>query len=162
MFSSFLLLHRPMHMALNERSSWLIEMNVRKTLQSSGFTFIVLNIVEKAALHFLFVMLDYTKSALRNKQLLTSNEENLKFWWLMSYIINMQVFPLNPFRSTAEFYIETCHLICIGNQMTGFYVKRNMGLKWNKRKFKISKIRLNSLNSRHWLNKICAFNKTVG
>ena len=55
--------------ALNERSYWLIEMNNRKTLQASAFSFIVLNLAEKAVLHFFIVMLNYIMSALRKKQL---------------------------------------------------------------------------------------------
>ena len=45
------------------KSYWLIEINIRKTLQASAFSFIVLNLAEKAALHFLLIMLDYIKSA---------------------------------------------------------------------------------------------------
>ena len=38
------------------------EMKIRKTLQASAFSFIVLNLVEKAVLHILLVMVDYVKS----------------------------------------------------------------------------------------------------
>ena len=31
-----------------------------------------------------------------------------------------------------KFYIETSHLICITNQMTGFCMEDNTGLKWVK------------------------------
>ena len=40
--------------------------------------------------------------------------------------------PFNPFQPSVAFHIETNHLICLGNQMTGFYVKCNTGLKWVK------------------------------
>ena len=55
----------------NSKSSyWLIdEMNIRKTLQASAFSFIVLNLAEKAVLHFFLIMLNYIMSALRRKQL---------------------------------------------------------------------------------------------
>ena len=66
-------LRRSMHRALNERA-----MNIRKALQASAFSFIVLNLVEKAVLRFLLIMLNYIKSALRKKQLVTSNAEHLK------------------------------------------------------------------------------------
>ena len=38
----------------------------------------------------------------------------------------------NPFQPSVAFHIETSHLICCANQMTGFYMKRNTGLKWVK------------------------------
>ena len=65
-----------MHSALNEKSYWLIEMNIRKTLQASALCFIVLNLVEKSVLHILLIMVDYVKSTLRNKQQITSNAEH--------------------------------------------------------------------------------------
>ena len=37
---------------------------------------------------------------------------------------------LHPFQPSATFHIETNHLICSSNQMTGFYMKCNIGLKW--------------------------------
>ena len=56
----------------------MIEMNIRKTLQASAFSFIALNLTEKAVLHLRLIILDYIKSALRKKQLITSNAEHLK------------------------------------------------------------------------------------
>ena len=53
-------------------------MSGRKALQASVFSFIVLNLADKAVLHFLLIMLDYIKSALRKKHLITSNAEHLK------------------------------------------------------------------------------------
>ena len=53
--------------ALNERSYWLIEMNIRKTLQASAFSFTVLNLAKKAVLHFFLIMLNYIMSALQKK-----------------------------------------------------------------------------------------------
>ena len=38
----------------------------------------------------------------------------------------------DPFRTSVAFYKETSHLICSGNQMAGFYMKCNTGLKWVK------------------------------
>ena len=37
---------------VKERSYWLIEMSFKKTLQASAFSFLVLNVVEKAVLHY--------------------------------------------------------------------------------------------------------------
>ena len=37
---------------------------------------------------------------------------------------------LNPSQSSAAFHITTSHLIYTENQMTGFYMKYNSGLKW--------------------------------
>lgn len=34
------------------------------------------------------------------------------------------------FQSSVAFYIETSHLFCFANQITGFYLKRSNGLKW--------------------------------
>ena len=60
------------------KSYWLIEMNTKKALQASAFSFIDLSLAEKGVLHFLLLMLDYIKSTLREKQLITSNAERLK------------------------------------------------------------------------------------
>ena len=35
----------------------------------------------------------------------------------------------NPFQLNVTFYIETSHLICIANQMTGFYMECNAWMK---------------------------------
>ena len=48
------------------------------TLQAATFSFIVLDLIEKPALHFVLIMPDYIKNALRKKQLITSNAEHLK------------------------------------------------------------------------------------
>ena len=39
---------------------------------------------------------------------------------------------INPFQPSFVFQIETSHLFCRAKQMTGFYMKRNTGLKWIK------------------------------
>ena len=65
-----------MHRALNEKSYWLIEMNIRKTLQAPAFSLIALNLVEKSVLHILLIMVDYVKSAIQNKQQITSTQSN--------------------------------------------------------------------------------------
>ena len=36
----------------------------------------------------------------------------------------------NPFQPSVAFQIETIHLLNSSKQMTGFYMKRNTGLKW--------------------------------
>ena len=36
----------------------------------------------------------------------------------------------NPCHPSVVFHIETSHLICISNQMTGFYMKCNTERKW--------------------------------
>ena len=54
----------------------------------------------------------------------------------------------NPFQQIVTFHVETSHLICTANQMTGFYVKFNTRLKWGKLKGKrklTKKIFLDSL-----------------
>ena len=36
----------------------------------------------------------------------------------------------NPFQPSVAFPTETINLICSANQMAGFYMKYNTGLKW--------------------------------
>ena len=52
---------------------------------------------------------------------LTLSKGNAFFLW-----------SFNPFQPSVVFHIETSHLICTANQITGFYVKCNPGLKWVK------------------------------
>ena len=40
-------------------------MKTRKRLQASAFSFIALNLVEKAGLHICLIMVDYVKNALQ-------------------------------------------------------------------------------------------------
>ena len=37
---------------------------------------------------------------------------------------------INPFQPSVAFHIETSHLVCTENRMTGFYMKCNIGLNW--------------------------------
>ena len=39
---------------------------------------------------------------------------------------------VNPFQPSVAFHIETGHLICTENQMTGSLMNCNTGLKWVK------------------------------
>ena len=48
------------------------------------------------------------------------------FWIIRIPRLCLEVYPFKPI---AEFYIETNHLICSANQMTGFYMKCNAGVK---------------------------------
>ena len=48
----------------------------------------------------------------------------------VEFIFQYNIQLINLFQSTVTFYIETSHLICIANQMTGFYMKCNTGMKW--------------------------------
>ena len=53
----------------------------------------------------------------------------------MSFIFNQSwvqasALYINQFQPIVPFHIETINLICIANQMTGFYMKCNAGLKW--------------------------------
>ena len=47
----------------------------------------------------------------------------------------------NPFQSSVAFHIETSHLICIANQMTGVYMECSTGLKRVNKQNKIQKIK---------------------
>ena len=40
------------------------------------------------------------------------------------------LFCANPFQPNIAFNVETNHLILSPNQMTGFYMEFNTGLKW--------------------------------
>ena len=53
-------------------------MNIRKTLQASAFSFVALNLPEKAVLHFFLIMLNYIMSAPWKKPTGTSNVEHFK------------------------------------------------------------------------------------
>ena len=37
---------------------------------------------------------------------------------------------INSFQSSFAFHIETSHLFCSATKMPGFYMKRNIALKW--------------------------------
>ena len=43
---------RPMWRTVNEKSHWLIEMNIKKTLLPSTLSLLVLNLLENAVLHY--------------------------------------------------------------------------------------------------------------
>ena len=45
-------------------------------------------------------------------------------------IISGSINPFNYFQLNVAFYVQTSHLICTANQMTGFYMECNTGLKW--------------------------------
>ena len=47
----------------------------------------------------------------------------IKFQFLLGIILNL-------FLHSVACYIETSHLICTANQMTGFYTECNTGLNW--------------------------------
>ena len=50
----------------------------RKTLQALAFNLIALNLVEKSVLQILLIMVDYVKSAIQNKQQITSTQSTFK------------------------------------------------------------------------------------
>ena len=58
---------------------------------------------------------------------MTCNVYSLVLDWDNFFELN-----INPFQPSVAFHIETSHLFCKTNakQMSGFYVKRNTGLKW--------------------------------
>ena len=57
-----------MYKALNERSYWLIEMNIKKTLSTIIAFPLALNLVDKAVVHFLLIMLDSCKERSSKQQ----------------------------------------------------------------------------------------------
>ena len=44
-------------------------------------------------------------------------------------VLQGQSKSINTFQPSVTLHLETTHLICIANQMTGFYMKCNTGLK---------------------------------
>ena len=53
------------------------------------------------------------------------------YWlWTSTYLRGCNNFIDNPFQCSDAFHIETSHLNCSANQMTGFYMKYNTELKW--------------------------------
>ena len=52
---------------MKEATDWLKWISGKHYQQVSTFRFKVLNLVEKAGLHFLLIMLDYVKNALLNQ-----------------------------------------------------------------------------------------------
>ena len=73
-FYTFFLPQRSMYRALNEKGYWLIKMNIGKTLQTSAFSLIALNLIEKPVLHILLIMVGHVKSDIQNKQQITSTQ----------------------------------------------------------------------------------------
>ena len=53
-------------------------MKTRKRLQALTFSFIALNVVEKAVLHIFLIKVDYVKNALRNRQQIPSKAEHFQ------------------------------------------------------------------------------------
>ena len=47
-------------------------------------------------------------------------------WFILEYFVPNDA---NPFEPSVVFHIETSHLICAANAMTGLYMKCNTGLK---------------------------------
>ena len=49
-----------------------------------------------------------------------------------------QIIRVNPFECNVTFHIETNHLIYGENQLTGFYMEYNTGLKWVKQQYRFT------------------------
>ena len=75
-------------------------------------------------------------------------EENFSSWYLhvRSHFISVCKSQFNPFQGSVAFHLETSHLFCRANQLTGFYMKRNTTLKWDKR-LKVVSWKTNFANS---------------
>ena len=57
------------------------------------------------------------------------NQSNALHFKLSDWFLYDRNIDLNPFQSSVAFHIETSHSTCTANQMTGFYMKCNTGLK---------------------------------
>ena len=49
--------------------------------------------------------------------------------WFRNFIWNLH-YVMSLLQPNFAFFIETSHFMCAANQMTGFYIKCNSGLKW--------------------------------
>ena len=63
-----------------------------------------------------------------------SQEVNCEpIWFISLYGVWKNIMKtFNPFLPSVAFHIGTSHLICSVNQISGFYMKYNTGLKWVK------------------------------
>ena len=54
------------------------------------------------------------------------------YYWIsrVIYLLAMDLKSVNKFQTSVALRTETSHLICIANQMTGFYIKCNTDLRW--------------------------------
>ena len=60
-----------------------------------------------------------------------SEQRYLALFNLFVFIVNFdRILDYNLFQPSVAIQVKTSHLICSANQMTGFYVKCNIGLKW--------------------------------
>ena len=64
----------------------------------------------------------------------------VNIFWISCYLLGQFILnnltgwislEVNLFQPSVYIYIETSHLLCRIKQMTGFYMKRNTGLKWS-------------------------------
>ena len=64
----------------------------------------------------------------------------VNIFWISCYLLGQFILnnltgwislEVNLFQPSVYIYIETSHLLCRTKQMTGFYMKRNTGLKWS-------------------------------
>ena len=44
--------------------------------------------------------------------------------------MNFMYIQYNPFQTSIAFRVETSHLVCSENELTGFYIECNTGQKW--------------------------------
>ena len=48
-------------------------------------------------------------------------------WYFFLWMISFYASLFNLFQLRVALHVETSHLFCSANQMTGFYMKRNTG-----------------------------------
>ena len=80
-------------------------------------------------------------------ELTFSEKCSLKLIHLMWRYNMSAVCEINPFQFNVTFDIETSHLICTANQMTGFHVKCDLG--WNRLNISLSWNRSNHTFSKY-------------
>ena len=79
------------------------------------------------------IFTNITNFLLDKSQLMRSQKKNhhlqlvFENWWVAP---SKSTISLNLFQPSVAFHIETSHLICNANQMSGFYMKSFTALKW--------------------------------
>ena len=69
-------------------------------------------------------------------------KKGVGYWIKREQPLQSEMWPYNKLTNlhSIAFYIETSHLFCFAKQMTGFYMKRNTGLKWVKSNLQVKSL----------------------
>ena len=74
------------------------------------------------------MLLNFYDGALLQKWLINYS---YKHFLMFDRVLNaFLLLAFNQFQLNVAFHIDISHLFCSAKQLTGFYMKRNTGLKW--------------------------------